>query len=328
MVKVSVIVPVYNVEKYLCRCLDSLLKQTLKDIEIICVNDASTDNSLSILYDYHLHYNNVIVVDLKENLHQGGARNKGLDIACGEYIIFVDSDDWIEREMLETLYKHAISKQADVITCDYDVINQNNIVLDKVITDQRKFCGKVDEKIRNELMNSSGSVCCHLYKRDLLISNEIRFPEKLFYEDNYFVPITCMYVKNYEHIPACLYHYYKNTESTTRKKNSSAIFDRLVTLELLIEYFSKKDWLIPYKEGINFYEYKIVFNTILLYLKTFDNPQKEVLLSLRKRLKVVLEKLKEGNIFYLRTTLKERLFQNLFLNFPYFILFYVKIIRK
>ncbi|WP_294594847.1 glycosyltransferase family 2 protein, partial [uncultured Rikenella sp.] len=93
--KVSVIVPCYNAEQFLTRCLDSLVNQTLEGIEIICVNDASPDNGIAILRDYETRYPNVVVIDLKENVRQGGARNRGIEIARGEYIGFVDADDWV-----------------------------------------------------------------------------------------------------------------------------------------------------------------------------------------------------------------------------------------
>ena len=104
-IKVSVIVPVYNVESYLEECLESLVNQTLKDIEIICINDASTDNSLQILKEYKKKYSKLIqIIDLKKNVGLGYARNNGLDKAQGEYIAFVDSDDYVDVTMCEKTY--------------------------------------------------------------------------------------------------------------------------------------------------------------------------------------------------------------------------------
>ena len=96
---VSVIVPVYNVEKYLRQCLDSLISQTLQNIEIICVNDASPDNSLAILKEYEAKDKRIVVVDLYENMRQGGARNRGIEYARANYIAFVDSDDWVSVDI-------------------------------------------------------------------------------------------------------------------------------------------------------------------------------------------------------------------------------------
>ena len=96
---ISIVVPVYNTEKYLPKCLDSLLGQTYKNLEIICINDGSTDGSLQILEDYAKQDNRIIVLS-QENAKQGAARNRGLDIAKGEYVTFVDSDDWIEKSYI------------------------------------------------------------------------------------------------------------------------------------------------------------------------------------------------------------------------------------
>ena len=113
---VSILIPVYNVEKYLPRCLDSLLNQTLTDIEIICVNDGSTDDSLKLLKQYQVQDNRIIIVD-KKNGGLPSARNAGLDRARGEYVGFVDSDDYVEPSMFETLYKTAQKKNSEVVIC-------------------------------------------------------------------------------------------------------------------------------------------------------------------------------------------------------------------
>ena len=113
MPKVSIIVPVYNVEKYLSKCLDSIVNQTLKDIEIICINDGSVDNSQSVLEAYAKKDTRIKVIN-QENLGLSCARNKGIDIAQGEYIGFVDSDDWIDLEFYEELYNNAINTQSDI----------------------------------------------------------------------------------------------------------------------------------------------------------------------------------------------------------------------
>ena len=116
MPKVSIIVPVYNSGKYLKTCLDSLVNQTLKDIEIIAVDDCSTDNSLLILMDYAKKYHNIKVYHNRENLGQGASRNRGLDIARGEYIGFVDSDDYIRYTMYEDMYKAAVNNSAPLVS--------------------------------------------------------------------------------------------------------------------------------------------------------------------------------------------------------------------
>ena len=118
MIKVSVIVPVYNVEKYIDKCLNSLVKQTLKDIEIIVVNDGSPDNSQKIIDKYVDKYPDKIKSYIKENGGQGSARNLGLEYASGEYISFIDSDDWLDLDALEEMYLLAKKEKSDVVICD------------------------------------------------------------------------------------------------------------------------------------------------------------------------------------------------------------------
>src|SRR4051812_9727086 len=116
--KISIIVPVYNVEKYLSRCLDSLLTQTLTDIEVIAINDGSTDSSLNILINYREMDNRLKIID-QLNGGVSSARNAGIKAANGNYIGFVDPDDWIDNEMYENLYQMVQTEQADIVMCSY-----------------------------------------------------------------------------------------------------------------------------------------------------------------------------------------------------------------
>ena len=134
---ISVIVPIYNMENYLEKCLDNLINQTLKEIEIICINDGSVDNSLKILKNFANKDNRIIILNQK-NQGQGIARNNGIKIARGEYIGFCDPDDWIELNMFENMYNKAIQNQADIVECDFisHYEHRNKIKRNKLI---RKF---------------------------------------------------------------------------------------------------------------------------------------------------------------------------------------------
>ena len=111
---VSIVIPVFNVEKYIGKCLDSLISQTLHNIEIICVNDCSTDKSLDILRDYEAKDNRIVVIDLPRNIKQGGARNVGIKKARAPFLGFVDSDDWVSLDMYENLYTLAVTHDAEI----------------------------------------------------------------------------------------------------------------------------------------------------------------------------------------------------------------------
>ena len=116
---VSIVIPVFNVEKYIGKCLDSLISQTLHNIEIICVNDCSTDKSLDILRDYEAKDNRIVVIDLPRNIKQGGARNVGIKKARAPFLGFVDSDDWVSLDMYENLYTLAVTHDAEMVCGDY-----------------------------------------------------------------------------------------------------------------------------------------------------------------------------------------------------------------
>lgn len=137
MTKISIIVPIYNVEKYLKKAIDSLSKQTLNDIEIICIDDASTDNSLKILKDLSLNDNRIKIIEQKENQGQGIARNIGMNEAKGDYIMFLDPDDWYELNACELLYNIAIENNANVVEATCKKVNE--ITNEIEIFDNYKF---------------------------------------------------------------------------------------------------------------------------------------------------------------------------------------------
>lgn len=127
--KISVVIPVYNVEKYLQACIDSLLSQSYKKAEYIFINDASPDNSLQILREYQKNYPDIIeVIDSKVNLKQGGARNLGINASQGEWIAFCDSDDMVSSDWLETMYDMAVRNKSDVSFIQYAAIEENELV--------------------------------------------------------------------------------------------------------------------------------------------------------------------------------------------------------
>ena len=124
--EISVIIPVYNAEKFIIKCLDSVINQTFQDIEIICIDDCSTDNSKQILKDFASKDSRIKTIFFDKNKKQGGARNAGLDIAQGKYVTFVDADDYIEPTMLEKMYKAAERNY-----CDLVIANIKNVALDE-----------------------------------------------------------------------------------------------------------------------------------------------------------------------------------------------------
>ncbi len=223
MIKISVIVPVYNVENYLIKCLESLVYQTLKDIELICVNDGSTDGSLSILEDYQKRFSQVKVYT-KSNGGLSDARNYGLKHAVGEYIAFVDSDDYVSLNMFEILYKTIKQAQADLCIAQ---IKEVYPTYEKELVDH------------NEIYPLLGhpTVWNKLYKHEWIKKYQIEFPVGLWYEDNVF---TYKYLLNHPkivYVNDFLYYYRKNRIGSIMSSQANPkIYDIYEVGEILSTY--------------------------------------------------------------------------------------------
>lgn len=177
---VSIIVPIYNVEKYLHKCIDSILNQTLKNIEIILVNDGSTDNCGKIIDEYAKKDERIIVIH-KENEGQSSARNKGLDIARGKYIGFVDSDDWLHHDMYENLYNAINESNADLCICGREAYSEDRILgyqikLENELIDLNEY--DIRDYISSKLFyKHTVSSCNKIYKKEIIKNNNIRFED-------------------------------------------------------------------------------------------------------------------------------------------------------
>lgn len=184
-IKLSVIVPVKNTAPYLRECLDSILNQTMPEIEILCIENGSTDNSLEILEEYQRDHQN-IHVQVCEHGRLGDARNKGMKAARGEYIGFVDSDDLIRSEMYQEMVEKAVHLNADMAVCGIMVYNQKkDIYFEK---EPEIFRGNPSGSIeRNRKLFRNLTAWNKIYKREFLRKNGITFPEDLYYEDHLFV---------------------------------------------------------------------------------------------------------------------------------------------
>ena len=174
--KVSILVPCYNVEKYLPECLDSIIDQTLKDIEIICINDGSTDSTLKIIKQYAKKDKRIVVID-KENEGYGKSMNRGIDAATGEYIGIVESDDWIDSDMFESLVKIADKNELDVIKSNfYEYTTEKGSVFRQsfLLGDKNKVIKPINNK---NVFFIQPSIWSAIYKRDFIEKNKIRFLE-------------------------------------------------------------------------------------------------------------------------------------------------------
>lgn len=294
MIKISIIVPVYNTEKYLRRCVDSLLHQTLQEVEIILVDDASTDGSKQIMVEYEIKYPRLVkCIYLKYNLCQGGARNRGLGIANGRYVTFVDSDDSIEATMCEELYWKAEQTGSDIVFCDFNKIKGDSEKRIWFSQTFKQYMGEITTDKRKALFMAEHYVAGKIIKRSLFIENKICFPEHVKYEDYAVMPIIMAYVRRIEQIRKPLYNYYEHSFSSSNIKNNSAHFDFLKAGLFISNEMKKNNFYKKYKHEIDCMELRSYYKTIGMAFLKFDNVDLHKVYSIakeaRRRFFVLLE---------------------------------------
>lgn len=255
MAKVSVIVPVYNTEKYLRRCIDSLVGQTIDDIEVVLVNDGSTDGSLTILEEYKERYPDRVLLINKENGGQATARNLGMRQCHGEYIGFVDSDDMVDLNMFKTLYDEAVKHNNDLTECHYHYVLEEEDGLKELKTRGhiRQYKNQKDMFI-----NPMASPWNKLYKRELLLENDITFPEGMIYEDTSFFIKTIPYVKKSTYVDEKFVYYYLRGNSTMNANKSKKVGDIFKVIEDYIEFYKKRGFFEKYKVEMEYFTVKIL----------------------------------------------------------------------
>ena len=240
--KVSVIIPVYNVEKYIEKCLNSLVNQTLSDIEIIVINDGSPDNSQKIIDKFVKKYPDKVKSFIKENGGQGSARNFGLTKASGEYIGYVDSDDFVELNMYEKMYNKAKEQNADIIICgsyNVDEITNNKVEdIDKIYFEDYKknaFFGRM-------------AVWNKIYKKEIIEKNKLEFRSKVWYEDLDFTLKALSTAKKIDYVNEPFYDYLIRQGSTMNNSN----VDRNLEILLAFNQVIKNNKLKKYKDIIEY----------------------------------------------------------------------------
>ncbi len=254
-IKVSIIMSLFNVELYMRTAIESVLNQTLKDIELICINDGSTDYSLDIAKEYAKKDERVKVLSYEESKGQAYARNRGIDIAKGRYIGFVDGDDWVEAAMFEKLYNEAEKNRTEVTFCAaalYDdqtgktIWNNDyyNLYLIPKEFDNRVFTHEETKNLLTGCLNVA--LWNKIYRTDFLNKNKIRFPEYYIYEDMPFFYETWFKSENICFIRDCCYYYRINRQSSTMSRMESKVLDRVDMVALTYEMFKE----LPYFDEI------------------------------------------------------------------------------
>lgn len=297
-VKVSIVVPVYNSAEFLNQCIKSLVNQTLKEIEIILVNDASPDNSQEIIEEWKQKDDRIVSIVNPRNMFCGYSLNVGIKHARGEYIGVLAGDDFDDPDLYQTLIDHSDGMTADIVMEDsfyfYYNDHKKNII---TYLDQ----GMSLQEIKRKMVAHGGSnVAPWIVRRDYLIDNNLFFAEGIFFEDNPIVPIWILLADKINTVHQAHYYYRQNPDSQIHKKDNPRVFDRVASAKLFWknahEYHVYDDW----KDEIDYNFFRIfVFNTLLNIVNTFKHlPLAKLREIVREYLLMVGDSIK-SNKYYL-----------------------------
>lgn len=292
---ISIILPIYNMQDYIAQCLDSVINQTFKDIEIICVNDFSMDNSMTIVKNYAKNDSRIKIVNNEKNRGLGGARNAGLDVAKGEYIIFCDTDDMMKPDMAEKLYSCLTQNNADMAFCDVMLLGADELETpykpfhDMTISANRVFYPK---KQFFRFIDMWPSAWNKIYKKSIIDKNNIRCHENILYEDHTFYYEYLLNSEKVVYLPEALYIYRNNRDDSIMKEVSPRIFEIFTILEYIKEIFNNS--LEPY--WYNILMPKIA--TRLIWERTLNfNKKTKIKKAFINRANKFLSQFKQKDIF-------------------------------
>lgn len=270
--KLSIIVPVYNMasDGKLEYCLDSLVAQTIADYEILAVDDCSTDNSWEILERYQADYpQKFSAIRSAVNQKQGGAKNIGMERARGEWIGFIDSDDWITPDFYERLIGKGEETGADMVGCDYHLTDEHSMKIGRVVHNNRpEQTGVLDESKYRSLILDGGSLVVKVYRREIVIDHPSRFPIGIFYEDNALANSWMLRARHFEYIEEPLYYYYQHDTSTVHTITAARCEDRMEAGRIMLDEARTYGYLEKYLPELEF-TFTMLFyvNTLFTYMQ-------------------------------------------------------------
>lgn len=278
--KLSVIVPCYNTAKYVPKCLDSIIENKIDDMEIIVVNDGSTDNTLDILKEYKKKYSKLIKVIDQVNSGLSMARNAGLKVASGEYISFIDSDDYIEKNMYKELLKKA-NDNFDIVICSVNMVYPTYIKeidsgLNEDITDK--------EKIKSVMNKWFTVVWNKIYKRELL--KDLYFKKGVWFEDVEFLYRLLPRIKSIGVINGYYYNYIQRPNSITYTYNNK-LYHFIENFDGILEYYKQNNLYDEYKDELEYGYVRYLYGTFIKRLAKTKNKK-----EFKKGYKIVRKKVK------------------------------------
>ena len=244
----SIIIPVYNVEKYIRKCMETVMEQTFRDYEVIVVDDESPDNSMRIVEEFAEKYPGMITMIHQKNTRQGGARNHGVQIAQGDYLIFVDSDDYVALDMLERIDAQLTEHNCDILVFKYHMVSIDGAYLGEGGFGQLKVGSYIPTENPITVMLPVGP-WNKAFRRSFYLDSGMQFPEKLLYEDamTRFLYAKAGSVVLYDE---SLYFYVQSNNSSIRQKPSEKMLDILTVTDLVIQKFTEAQLYATNREAL------------------------------------------------------------------------------
>lgn len=309
--KLSIIVPVYNMasDGKLEYCLDSLVAQTVEEYEIIAVDDCSTDGSYAILQDYERRFpDRFHAVHSEVNRHQGGAKNIGLRMAKGDWIGFIDSDDWITPDMYEKLIERAQETGADLVGCDYCLTGEHSMKVGQVVpNNKREQSGMLDAAKRRSLILDGGSLVVKIFRRSMILEKELWFPEDIFYEDNALGNSYLVLAEHFEYIEEPMYYYYQHDASTVHTISAKRCEDRMEAGRLMIGEARRHGYYDEFKPELE-YSFTLLFyiNTLFTYMAGVDKTKYRFVKAMGEEMRRTFPGFEENPYYRERTHEEEK----------------------
>ncbi len=288
MYKISIISPVYNVEKYIINCIDSILKQTLEDIEIVFVDDHGTDNSIKKAKEYIARQKTNKVFRFTEtpvNSGPGPARNTGLEIAQGEYVAFIDSDDKLETTYCEELYQTAKKYDCDLCCCqawmDFNA-DRRSILLKSPVIENGTLSEEDKKRFLTEFVPYHTTF---LFKKTFVTTNQIIYPKERSAEDSYFVIMLVLSAKRMAQVRNPLYHYIIRSDSVSKSINNLRYRDKLSVFDQMLVNTKKRGIYTKFKSEIDFlYIKKGFLMSVFEYVLNIQIPDPEIITEIYQEL--------------------------------------------
>lgn len=309
--KLSIIVPVYNMaaDGKLEYCLNSLVNQTVEDYEIIAVDDCSTDDSFAILKRYESQYPEKFhAVHSEVNKHQGGAKNIGMKLAKGDWIGFIDSDDWITPDMYERLIGKAEETGADLVGCDYCLTDEHSMKVGQIVPNNKKRqSGILDAEKKRSLILDGGSLVVKIFRRSMILENELWFPEDIFYEDNALGNSYLVLAKHFEYIEEPLYYYYQHDTSTVHTISPKRCEDRMEAGRLMLDEARRHGFYEEFKPELE-YSFTLLFyvNTLFTYMAGVKRTRYGFVKAMGKEMKEAFPDFQNNSYYQERTHEEEK----------------------